>query len=191
MGVLAESCGNLERTYFHRAHGEPRVVTLTAVVVQRRLEPLWTRNPIGALGVLAALFRRSRPTPPPKPSHEDDPARRWTSASNIGQPTEVCFSDDRRVVRVAGREFAVPLDPRTFVVLVDEVPGDPDNPRIVTTLIDVPPRPDASCPAPDRAERGQARVAWMRESQHAWAAAIDADPIVRRFLEARAHHQVP
>ena len=183
MGVLSESCGTMDRTYFFRSLGEGRGVAFTAAVVQRRIESLWKSSPIDVRGFFPALLRPRRPASMAVPGIEQSSA--WTSTSNFGGPTEACFSDERRILRVAGEDFEVPVDPRTFVVLVDEVAGVPLGRRICTTLVAVPLRPESDRSMLGRKEYGEARINWMRENQRVWREAVDADNTVRTFLDRR------
>jgi hypothetical protein len=144
MGVLSESCGSTERTYFFQSLREGGGVELAAVVLQRRQESRWKKGPVGAVGFFHHLFAHLFSDPRRKrvASRPDVPAAgAWSSTGDFGGPTEACFSAERRIVRVAAQDFALPSDPRTFVVLLDEVAGDQDGPRVSTTLIDVPSRP--------------------------------------------------
>jgi hypothetical protein len=191
MGVLAESCGKMERTYFFHSRVDRRGVELIAVVLQRRLEATGGLEPDGIRGsrwrglasFAFALFRRRLVAPtPPRLRPDFDEMRAWTSTSNFGQPTEVCYSAERRVVRVARQEFTLPSDARTLVVLMDEMAGEPRTVRVETTVIDVSPLPEFDRAHSGKTERGRARVEWMRARQQAWAAAIDGDETVQRFL---------
>lgn len=185
MGVLSSFGGETERTYFFRSLDDGRGVELSAVVMQRHLESSLKKRRLGILGLISLLLGRRRPMPKPPVDQESQ----WTSTSDRGRPTEVCFSAERRMVRVSGQDIAMPNDPRTFVVFADEIESDWRNARLTTTLIEVPVRPKLSMSALDKAERGQAYSKWMQENQRIWAQAIDADAVVRRFLENLEPHQ--
>lgn len=179
MGVLGSSCGDTERTYFFRSVGDSRDVVLVAAVIHRGTQSGWKRESLISVLGRAMFGRRPKAsTSPALPPHED-----WTSSSGVGG--EVCYSEPRRIVRVVGKDFSLPPDDRTLIVLVHEGADGPAAARTSTSVIRVPARagrPQHS--GRDRDDIARAMGEWMRANQEAWDAAVDADEVVREFQRA-------
>ena len=120
------------------------------------------------------LFRRRGPyTLPPG----------FNSGTNMGQADEVLYSSAKRLVRVAGRELAIPDGQPSIVVMVrhDQTKRAA---KIVTHLVDVPTMPTRQVDrALDKEARGQAMADHFREQDATWNAALFADPVIRAFLD--------
>jgi hypothetical protein len=112
----------------------------------------------------------------------------WNGASDGGGPREVLFSSHLRLVRVRGRDHALPTDGRTLVLLVAEGPDGPDALSIdVHSMEAAPPQPMWQV---DRAASKQANLRRIseatRSANRAWKAAVDRDPVVGAFLRRAA-----
>jgi hypothetical protein len=108
------------------------------------------------------------------------------SASSHGDgkdKREVKYSRNRRVVAVRDREFSVPGDGRMLVLLVDDAPGVPGGLSVVERLIELPGIERAEI---DRTLPKEALIEAMRARHRkecaVWQSAMDADPVVARFI---------
>jgi hypothetical protein len=180
MGVLGESCGRMQHTYFFRSLADARGEELIAAVLQRLRVSLWKTTPRSFI----SIFKR-RPPPPPLPVPDIEQTRMWTSTIDFGQPTEACYSAERRIVRAGGQDFELPDVRRTLVVLLDEDSNTPAGQRVVTVLLDVAGRPEQQQVPMDRSDIGRLRVERMRANQVAWRRALDADETIRAFFVER------
>ncbi len=90
MGVLGCVSERMAQTYFFQTRRDTREAELLAVVVQRFLSPLVTRTPRN----ISSLFKR-RPAVVPAAGPTPAQMGEWTSMSDFGQKTEVCFSAER------------------------------------------------------------------------------------------------
>ena len=105
----------------------------------------------------------------------------WSGAADFGGPNEVAYSRTRRVVRVLGREFALPPDGQTLIVLVDDNDGEPTfTERTVPSEAVANVRVD---PSLDKKTNG-ARMTAAHRVQHAtWDRLLRSDPTTLAFLE--------
>jgi len=183
MGVLSTAGGRNQFTVFFDCRAN--ATTFWAVVVQRVLNehPAEARRRprLSLREMLVDVFAR----PKRMPVAEVRVPREWSSAAGAGGPYEVLFSEARRLVRVAGRDFALPADHRTLVLLAVE-PSDRSGDWAITShMIDIAPCP---CSSVDRALDKEANLRRMsdenRERDRAWQAAVATDPIIQSFVQA-------
>ena len=157
---------------------------LAAVVVWRGAasgivrEPLWR----GLLHVFRRRLRR------PQVSHRfRSLPDGFNGGASLGDPREVLFSEDLGVVRLLGRDYPLPSDGRTLLLLVDEPPQGPAASTVMVHALDVAPQPPF--PRIDRSmskkEIGRRIGDQQRAVNAAWHEAVDASPLVRSFLEGR------
>lgn len=180
MGVLGCFGERTAQTYFYQTRRDTREAELLAVVVQRFLTPLVTSTPRS----IFSLFKRRPPVvPAARPTSEQ--MSEWTSMSDFGQKTEVCFSAERGVIRVAGKEFTFAADGGTFVMLLDEDDSVPSGRRMETFTLHVPLRPEPAQLELDRTRYKQVRFEWIRANHSAWQEAVNADETVRAFFRDR------
>lgn len=108
--------------------------------------------------------------------------RHWAGSSGLNGEQETRYDVERRIVRVLGREYPVPRDGTTLVLLVDEGRRAKRMPPVVVRTVVAPVvRSREFEGAQDReADADQVHDA-MAESQ-AWAAALETDPEVRAFM---------
>ena len=180
MGVLGCVSERMAQTYFFQTRRDTREAELLAVVVQRFLSPLVTRTPRN----IFSLFKR-RPAVVPAAGPTAEQMGEWTSMSDFGQKTEVYFSAERGMIRVAGKEFAVAADGRTFVMLLDENESLPWGRRMGTFTLHVPLRPEPAQLELGRTRYKQERLEWLRANHTAWQEAVSADETVRTFFRER------
>ena len=97
---------------------------------------------------------------------------------------ETLYNRERRVVRVLGREYALPVDGRTLVLLVDEggTAGAAPTVRVRTVLVPSLPRAPTAPPF-DGAAAGSEAPAAAIERYGTWRAALRSDPEVRAFMD--------
>lgn len=155
-----------------------------AAVIHRGTEWGWKRVSLFSILVRKVFGRRSTIPKPP----EKEPDLAWTSTSGFGGPFEVCFSQDRRVVRVVGQEFSLPPDDRTLIVLVHEGTDGPAAAQISTSVISVPARDGRPPYQHDHTVMARAMADWTRGNQQAWDAAVGADETVREFQRIARDH---
>lgn len=107
----------------------------------------------------------------------------FNSGTNMGQADEVLYSSAKRLVRVAGRELAIPDGQASIVVMVrhDQTKSAA---KIVTHLVDVPTMPTRQVePRIGQGSAGQAMADHFRAQDATWNAALFADPVIRAFLD--------
>jgi hypothetical protein len=102
----------------------------------------------------------------------------WAGTAGEHGEQETLYSRHRRVVRVLGRDYALPPDDRTLILLIDE-DGSPTAPTVTSRLLSVPPRP-RSQQGPFDAPPGQS----------VWAVILRKDPEVSAFMAGRSRSGV-
>ena len=157
---------------------------LAAVIVWRVRGAGLTREPLWR-GLLHLLRRRHRRSPAPHRFRSLPDG--FNGGASLGDPREVLFSEELGIVRLLGRDFPVPSDGRTLLLLVDEPPEGPAASTVTTHSLDV--APQARFPAIDRSLSREEMARRIGDHQRAvnaaWHEALDADPLVRSFLDAR------
>jgi hypothetical protein len=108
--------------------------------------------------------------------------RHWAGSAGLHGEQETRYDVERRVVRVLGRDYPVPRDGQTLVLLVDEGRRAKRMPPVVVRTVVAPlvRRPEYEATQDREADADQVHEA-MVES-HAWAAAMETDPEVRAFM---------
>jgi hypothetical protein len=159
----------------------PRGTRLAAVVVWRGPTAEAER---GLLPVLRGLWPFGRR---PRPSHWELPDG-WNAAADGGTPSEVLYSTARAAVQVRGRDYALPPDGRTLVLLVHESPGAaPETPgevRVEEHALDTPPQPKPVVdPTLPNAVNARRIVEGSDEANRVWFACLARDPAVVAFLK--------
>jgi hypothetical protein len=155
------------------------VERIRAVVVQRRparsptRASLWRR----ALRILSRRARRDAPIAPAL-------SRRGLWTGSVGNPgsAQVLYSRERAVVAVRGREFPLPADGRTLLVLVEER-GVPSQTLIQTHVVSAPAvdRAPLEAAASEDANRERLR-AQMHRARLTWHRWLDEEPLIREFI---------
>lgn len=122
-GTISEVRGAFRVVYFSEDLPKAEGICLAAAVVWRVAPPpqRWglrdllrqLRLRFGSLG--AGFHLRGRFEP-------------WSGSSGPQGEWETLYSPDRRVVRVLGREYALPEDGRTLMLLIDETGARVDRP---------------------------------------------------------------
>jgi hypothetical protein len=97
----------------------------------------------------------------------------WAGTAGEHGEQETLYSRYRRVVRVLGKDYALPPDDRTLILLIDEA-GSPDGPIVTSHLLSVPPLP--------RSQQGESDAP---PGQSVWAAFLRRDPEVSAFMAGR------
>jgi hypothetical protein len=139
MGSVTAVCGHdHELVYFSDDGDHEGATRVTAIVLRRHRarEP----EPLSLGDALRRWLasRGKRPPPPPAPVWSMPPE--WDAASDGGGPREVLHGRARGLVRVADREFALPRDGRTLVLLVDERDAPPGaRPAVTERIATIPP----------------------------------------------------
>ena len=161
-----------------------KATRLAAVVVWRGgassvlREPLWH-------ALLRVFRRRHRRTHVPDrfPSLPEG----FNGGASLGDPREVLYSEKLGIVRLLGRDFPVPSDGRTLLLLVDEPSEGPAASTVTSHALDV--APQAPFPAIDRSLSREEMARRIGDHQRgvnaAWHEVVDSDPRVRSFLDAR------
>jgi hypothetical protein len=102
----------------------------------------------------------------------------WSGASGgYGEQTTL-FHEERRVVRVLDREYAVPARGETLVLLIDErrTPVRVESRILPQPVAQRARQPAESLGAADRSRRANARATWRQ--------LLASDPIVAAFVAA-------
>jgi hypothetical protein len=109
--------------------------------------------------------------------------RYWAGSSGPLGEQDTRYDVERRIVRVLGREYPVPPDGRTLVLLVDEGTRANRRPLVVvrTVIAPVVRGPEVESTRDGASDADQRHQAVMAESQ-AWVAALETDPDVRAFM---------
>lgn len=145
---------------------------IAAVVVRRRRKPAASR---------AQLARTSSPSPPAFDRDRNDSAAGWSGSVGSG-PDQVRYSRGRTVVSVSGREFTLPQNGRTLLILIDAI-GSTGDLSVETREVLAPevprPRPDPSLSREIHRKRMQEHLHTARSLWHRW---IDEEPSIRAFL---------
>ena len=96
----------------------------------------------------------------------------WTGNSGPHGEQATLYNPERRVVRVLGKEYPLPADGRTLVLLIDESQSRFRRPGIVSRLLDIPLRVRNSDPN-------------LEESSE-WIRLLQRDLEVRAFMAGAA-----
>jgi hypothetical protein len=109
----------------------------------------------------------------------------WSGSAGERGEQETLYHSERCVVRVLGREYALPPDGRTLVLLIDER-SSTGAPSVTVRTLSVPTmlRPPVDMRA-DPATLEQQKAEAAGQEHAAWAAALRADPEVRAFMAER------
>jgi hypothetical protein len=179
-GWTSITVGRSTDTSFFSAHDRVTGGERLAAVVVRRFVPrpvergwIWKE--------LLRLFRPRRPPPPP----ELRPLPEGFNSSTGSGPQEILFSETLGLVRTNGRDFPLPPDGRTLVLLLDDRTPNVE-PTIATHAFSAPviPRPTRD-PSDGRKEFLRHIHEHVRLETETWRAAIDRDPVIRAFRDAR------
>jgi hypothetical protein len=181
-GTLSEFGGRVGVTYFMEFLQAPSRAQLVAAVIQRhdpasvnaRGTPIWR-------GLWSLLFRR-RPKPIVPPSA--GPPDGWSASAGDGA-NAVLYSSSRRLVRVSGREFELPSNGQTLILLVDVERTRPcEGPDVIVRTIDTPSVPHCTFDHNLDKATNQKRIAASRREEHAaWRRSLRSDSVTHVFLE--------
>jgi hypothetical protein len=108
----------------------------------------------------------------------------WNRSAGLHGEQETLFHVRRRVVRVLGREYPLPPDGRTLVLLIDEAGNGRAAPSVTLRTMTAP---MLARPSMDhRLEPTGERLPYDGfVEQKVWAAALRSDPEVRVFMAGR------
>lgn len=179
MGSLGshERFGEMQCAFFRESDGAAGIA-LDVVVIHRLAEQLPRRGLFAGLREMLTDVWGLVKSQPSRPTPLADAEPGWGNASGIGGPFEVRFNAERRLVRAARREIALPSR-GTMVVLIDMRDASDEHPDVSTAVVDIPMRPRETT---SRSGRSSWRErAEMTETLRSWNAAIDNDPAVRAF----------
>ncbi|HEY7234403.1 MAG TPA: hypothetical protein VH539_09665 [Gemmatimonadaceae bacterium] len=183
MGVLSTMDGRNQVTVFFASGAG--LTKFAAIVVQRVLNERKSGGKQRFRQSLREMLVDFFATPKRMPVADVQLPQGWSSAAGAGGPHEVLFSESRRLVRVGGRDFALPPDERVLVLLAEEPAKRSDPWTITSHTMEI-----ASCPyrGVDHALDKKANLLRLaednREREHAWRTAVEADPTVQSFLHA-------
>lgn len=154
--------GRTHVNFFFDHEKDSELVRLEAVVVQRCLSA----------------------EPPMATGRSVLPAGFDASVGSEG-PYQVLFSHSRGIARVANRDFPVPSDGRTLVLLCEESSDPRVGWMVKQHAIDVPRTPffrvDRSLTKPQNIERMNAMTA---KAHQLWMRTVNEDPVIRAFMAA-------
>jgi hypothetical protein len=181
MGTMVEYGGRVSISYFStiadERSGAPR---LFAAVAWRKAESFIQRKPLPRWRQLWALFR-GRNSPAQSRWKAPDG---WAGSAGENGENEVLFHSRKGVVRVLGRQFQLPTDGRTLILLVDEdglPPGAEPEFTVYSIENPVVPHPLYK-PSLDKSFILERFNDSHREAGRAWHSALHNDPVVSAFL---------
>jgi hypothetical protein len=179
--TMVESGERISVTYFAETVDDPyRRTSLAAAVARRRDRSEIKKERISTWQFLRLLFRRRQHPRLP----EWQPPDEWSGSADPNGENEVLFHRRNGVVRTRGRDFSLPTDGRTLVLLIDEEGMMPHGEPVITVhSMECPELPYFSM---DRNMSKAAILKRMRESlgeeAKAMRLAVRNDPVVRAFL---------
>lgn len=103
----------------------------------------------------------------------------WRGGSGMDGEHETLLHDERRIVRVLGRDYPLPPDGRTLVLLIDDTVS-PAQVTVRTLAAPTVTRPPIEHMSPGE-ELEEAMAEAHRNEDAAWEAALRADPEVQAF----------
>jgi len=173
-----------QTTFFHESHNSNGIV-LDVVVIHRATVPPPRESGLRALVRMLRFIWECVNHGPASEPWQDEAEPGWENASGVGGPFKVRFNADRRLVRAAGREFALPRT-GALVVLIDRHDVSDEGAEVTTTVLFLAPRQHAlfSASGNSRSER-RAHRRHMEDTLAAWKQALDNDLVVRAFRARR------
>jgi hypothetical protein len=183
---ISEICFTTEQTkpihviYFSKDDSSSNGIWLAAAVV-------WRGPSCRRRHVVRDLFRRIRIRLGPLGAGFSigREAGHWTGAAGRDGEQETLYHPARRVVRVLRREYALPEDGQTLVLLVDEAASAGRASDVTRHTLRAPsiafPDPASS---PRQAE--ESSVDPSSGEAAVWRQALQLDPVVRAFMAPRA-----
>jgi hypothetical protein len=110
---------------------------------------------------------------------------RWSGSSGPDGEQETLYSSERKMVRVLGREYALPEDGRTLVLLIDENSGLGGSPTVKVRALRAPVLP---YPSIDASLGGEQPAGASSEEHPGWWVFLQQDAEVRAFMTGRVEH---
>ncbi len=111
----------------------------------------------------------------------------WDATVDRGGPHEILFSSRRSVVQLRDRDFPLPADGRTLVLLVQDPADEAGEATIQSHVMDFEPQPTAK---PDRSLSKKAKLKRVTEhtraAHEAWHDSIERVPVISAFLLDRS-----
>lgn len=177
-GVITELGGPIPRVFFSDDLPGLEGTWLAAAVVWR---PVRAPRRWGLWSLLRQI--RSCFGPSATGFHLRGQFERWSGSWGPNGEYETLYSPERRVVKVLGREYKLPADGQTLVLLVDETGGPEGSPKVTIRTLNAPvvayPSLEASL---GRAAIDEQLVNSSAAEHDVWAAALEQDPEVRAFM---------
>lgn len=107
----------------------------------------------------------------------------WSGSWGPNGEQETLYNPERKVVRVLGREYALPEDDQTLVLLIDENGGPGGSPTVRVRALRAPVLP---YPSIDTSLCGEQADGALAEQQPGWMAFLQQDPEVQAFMTGGA-----
>ncbi len=121
----------------------------------------WLRAYFGPLGIGLHLRWNFRP---------------WTGSAGANGEQETLYDSERRTVRVLGRDYSLPEDGRTLILLIDERTDPTKRASVVLRRVAVP-----------AVARESESVLDPQEPLSPWVLLLQQDPVVRDFMAVPPH----
>ncbi len=177
-GVISEFGGPISVVYFSDDIPESNATWLVAAVVWRVAA---ASRAAGWRDMLRKFRYRVGGSPLTARFHLGRDSGLWGGSAGLHGEQETLFHARRRVVRVLGREYSLPSDGQTLVLLVDENSGASAAPSVSRRTIRAPILARSSIDHAQEPATGERQLNVDAE-QKAWAAALQSDPEVRAFM---------
>jgi hypothetical protein len=177
-----DECGQIRVVYFTEDVPASSGTRLAAAVIWRNasavrsrgwrdlLRKTWHRN--GPLGLGFSLGRE---------------AGLWDGSAGEHGEQETLYHPLRRVVRVLGKEYELPSDGQTLILMIDEYTRTGATPSVSVRMLRMPVMSQSSPDPPlDSNEAEEESAEFASEEHKMWAKALQSDPEVQAFMAKRS-----